>query len=204
MISYEQKIFIIGNGGHAKVLAGLLRRQYPLGSVSYIIQSHENISSDTIFEFDFFENRKKTDKVYNGVGPKPYGNTHVMKITEKYKQNSCMFPNLISNESIIATKIIEDSGIQILCGSIVSEDVKIGRYSVLNHGVIVEHDCEIGDFCHLAPGAIICGGVNIADGCFIGAGAVILPGVIIGKNATISANSKVHINVPPGEVYFGN
>jgi UDP-4-amino-4,6-dideoxy-N-acetyl-beta-L-idosamine acetyltransferase len=199
----KKSIYIIGNGGHAKVIEGMLRHIQPGRSVTKVISDEDLCSKKFILERDFLELDNIDCDIYNGVGPRPFGNKSNVEIIKKYTQNAFVFQNLISTKSLISPNIEVNTGIQIFCGSIVSEDVSIGKHSVLNHGVIIEHDCIIGDFCHISPGAIVCGGASIGNQTFIGAGAVILPGVKIGANVTISANIKVQNDVSEGQVVYG-
>ena len=71
----KKRIFIIGNGGHAKVVEGMLRRIHPGRPVTKVIKDGEFCSKPFILEGDVLLGDKFDCDIYNGVGPRPFGNT---------------------------------------------------------------------------------------------------------------------------------
>lgn len=67
------------------------------------------------------------------------------------------------------------AGCQLLVGSIVGCNARIGQHCIINHRATVNHDAQLGDFVHVAPGAQVLGGATVGEGCLIGANAVVLP-----------------------------
>src|SRR5579885_1680129 len=58
-------------------------------------------------------------------------------------------------------------------GCVLTTNVTLGDYVVLNLNCTVGHDTHIGDFVTCNPGCNISGGVWIQSGCLIGTGTVI-------------------------------
>ena len=90
-----------------------------------------------------------------------------------------------------------------MTGAVITQDIIIGRGTLVHINVTVHHDCRIGEYCELSPGCHILGKAQIGDGCSVGAGAVILPGMTIGGQATIGAGAVVTGNIADGATVKG-
>lgn len=95
------------------------------------------------------------------------------------------------------------AGVFVAAFGVVAPAVQVGCSVIVNHGAIVDHDCWIGDFCHIAPNATLGGGVRVGQGAMVGAGAVVLPGLSIGEGAVIGGGAVVTRNVPAGGIWAG-
>ncbi len=116
-----------------------------------------------------------------------------------------------------------------LWGCTLGDDVSVGSYAEIGHGVIVGPRTRIGAFAFIPPGVVIgpdcfigpratftndkfprtgrpweCLKTVVQAGASIGAGAIILPGLTIGERAMVGAGSVVTENVPDDAVVAGN
>jgi sugar O-acyltransferase (sialic acid O-acetyltransferase NeuD family) len=94
-------------------------------------------------------------------------------------------------------------GAVICAGAILTTDVRLGSFTVINRAVNISHDVEVGDWSVINPGAQVSGDVTIGRGCLIGAGAIILQGRHIGDGAVVGAGAVVTHDVPPGTTVVG-
>ena len=94
-------------------------------------------------------------------------------------------------------------GVDILAGSIITNDVCIGEGTLINVKSSVHHDCRIGKFCEIGPGTCITGGSILGDFTSVGANSTILPKVKIGSNVTIGSGAVVTADVPDNSVVVG-
>lgn len=98
----------------------------------------------------------------------------------------------------------------ILCpSSMVTSNVRIGKFFHANPYSSVAHDCVVGDYVTFLPGARCSGRVQIGDYACIGAGAVIKQGsddkpLSIGARAIVGMGAVVTKDVPPGVTVVGN
>lgn len=97
---------------------------------------------------------------------------------------------LMSPESINLGK-----GSIISAGSILTVNIRMGDFVIINLHASVGHDCILGNFVSLMPGARLSGGVTLEDEVYVGTNATILPGLRVGKGATIGAGAVVTKNV---------
>jgi len=91
----------------------------------------------------------------------------------------------------------------VTAGVVMTTDVEVGSWNVLNRCSTYGHDVRIGSFCVVNPGAVVSGAVRIGDGCLVGAGAVILQGLTVGGGAVVGAGAVVTRDVPPGATVVG-
>lgn len=98
----------------------------------------------------------------------------------------------------------------ILCANtIITSNVRIGKFFHANIFSYVAHDCIIGDFVTFAPRVHCNGNIHIHDYAYIGTGAILKQGdlekpLIIGEGAVIGMGAVVTKDVPPYTTVVGN
>jgi len=95
------------------------------------------------------------------------------------------------------------AGTVVFSGAVVQPGAVVGRHCIINTGATVDHDCVIGDYAHIAPGVHLAGEVKVGEGAFLGIGSVAIVGVVIGAWATIGAGAVVIADIPPGATAVG-
>lgn len=93
--------------------------------------------------------------------------------------------------------------------TIITSNVKIGRFFQANCQCNISHDCVIGDYVTFAPGVKCNGKVIIGDHAYIGAGALIKEGrygkpLVIGDGAVVGMGAVVIRDVEPYVTVVGN
>jgi len=85
----------------------------------------------------------------------------------------------------------------IICSSnIITVNVSIGNFVILNLMCTVGHDTIIKDYCSFMPSVNISGEVLIEEGVYVGTGAVIINQLNIGENTIVGAGSVVAKSLP--------
>lgn len=132
-------------------------------------------------------------------------NRAVNRIRESITNSNIIFPNLIDPSVFFVDEqtVTMGEGNIIQNGCMISCDVKIGSFNLLNDHVVVGHDNIIGDFNGLMPGAHLSGGVTIGNNNLLGVASVVLQGLIIGKGVTLGANSVLMTNPRDNSTYLG-
>lgn len=95
------------------------------------------------------------------------------------------------------------AGTNIMAGTRVTNDIRIGRGCLINLNCTIGHDSIIGEFVELSPGVKVSGHCNIGSFSSIGTNAVIIPKVNIGKNVTIGAGAVVTKDIPDNSLAVG-
>jgi len=88
-------------------------------------------------------------------------------------------------------------------GVVVTTNIIIGDYVILNLNCTVGHDTVIEDFVTCNPLCSISGNVRLENGCFIGAGATVLEKKTVGGDAVVGAQACVVSDLPPQTTYVG-
>ncbi len=91
----------------------------------------------------------------------------------------------------------------ILDGVTITNDILIGKGTLINLNCTIGHDSRIGDFCDISPNVNISGHCTIGNYCSIGTGTVIIPRINIGYNVTIGAGAVVTKNIPNNSLCVG-
>lgn len=114
------------------------------------------------------------------------------KLYLKYKKNlNLQFPSII-DPSVKMTDTVKMGKGNIFCpGSILTVNVEVGDFCLINMGCTIAHDCLLDDYVSVNPGCNLSGNVRI--GCFteVGTGSQIVQGITIGKEVDIWAGSVV-------------
>ena len=75
-------------------------------------------------------------------------------------------------------------------------DITLGRFVLLNLGCTVGHDAELADFCSLMPHANVGGAARLAPGVYLGTNATVIQGVQVGENTIVGAGAVAVRDLP--------
>lgn len=198
----SKKIAIYGFGGFGREVKNLI----------------EDINQDSnqyefIGFFDDNSNLNDIDTKYNFLGginelnewdeeiaiAIAVGDPKVKKcIVEKIINKNISYPNLI-HPSVIGNpnNYTLGKGCIICANNIITVDISIGDFLILNLSCTVGHDTIINDFCSVMPGVNISGEVQLGNCTYIGTGAKIINLVEIGENTVVGAGAVVSKSLPP-------
>jgi sugar O-acyltransferase (sialic acid O-acetyltransferase NeuD family) len=102
------------------------------------------------------------------------------------------FPNLIHPTVLVDAATLQlGRGNLIAARNILTVNVRLGSFNVVNLNCTIGHGVVIGDCCVINPGAHLSGGDTIGSQCLIGAGATVLGGLTIGDGVLVGAGSVV-------------
>ena len=95
------------------------------------------------------------------------------------------------------------AGAIIMAGTVITNDVKIGKACLINPDCTISHDTVIGDFVEISPAVQITGNCIVGDDCSIGTGATILPKLKLGNHVTVGAGAVVTKDIGAGITVVG-
>ncbi len=195
------KIFVIGNGGHSKVVIDCLRKNN-IEIAGIITKEEENNSNEShrgyksISENKFIHNFKTEEvKLVNGIGITPKNLNKRIILINKMKKIGFNFLSIVDRSATVADDVHLGEGSQVLHGSVIQSDTSIGDHSIINTSVSVDHDCKIHEHCHIAPRSVLCGEVTIKKKTFVGSGSIIVNKICIEEECTIAAGVTVNKNI---------
>ena len=200
------KLAIIGGGRHALESFYLLR---DIGCDDKVIafvqdeveEGRQIMGIPIVAKSDFIRQHQGVEKPHllGCIG----SIIHSKRLVEWFKNEGFVFFNAISPTIKTDRQKSIGTGVTIAQGSVVTANVSIGNYSIINIGCTISHDVVIGDFVNISPGVHLAGHVHIDDEVFIGIGANVIPNIKVGKGAVIAAGACVIKDVPPYSLVAG-
>ena len=88
-------------------------------------------------------------------------------------------------------------------GCILTCDIVLGRFVLLNLGCTVGHDAGLADFCSLMPHANVSGAARLAAGVYLGTNATVIQGVQVGENTIVGAGAVAVRDLPANVTAVG-
>lgn len=201
------KTIILAAGGHAAVLAEVLRvnntrvagfTDAAPARRGSMVEGLKVLGGD-----DFLTKLKPSaTRLVNGLGTS--GDTGARRrLYEAWNARGFRFPTVLAESAEVARSASLGAGCQVLTRAVVHPRAVIGENAVINTAAVVEHDAVVGAHAFVSPGAVLCGGAKVGAGAFIGAGAVVLPGVTIGADARLGAGAVATRDIRPGATAVG-
>lgn len=189
----NQRVLLIGAGGHAKVIADLFFEAgvelagclSPRGSSQ--LREVPWLGDDAALEYF----NPEQYRIHVAIG----SNRLRRELTLRIRKAGFKAASAISSRAVISRHARIGAGVAIMAGTVVNSDAYIQAGAIVNTSASVDHDCNIGEFAHLAPGCHLAGTITVGEGAFLGTGASVIPGITIGSWAIIGAGSVVISNI---------
>lgn len=203
----DEKVIIIGAGGHGKVVActalaaGLKVHGFVEADKDRI--ANEVIGIPVLGGDEVVRSLKPSEvRLLNGIGS--VRSTEASeKVYREFKNDGYRFLTLAHPFAWIDPNVRMDEGVQIFAGAVVQPGTKIGENACIYSGAGVDHDCTIGAHSQISPGATLCGLVRVGASTHIGAGATVIQEISIGDHCLIAAGAVVIQDVPNGTTIMG-
>lgn len=112
---------------------------------------------------------------------------------------SLFFPALVHPQVALrpAQRVALGEGCIIQRGCILTCDITLGRFVLLNLGCTLGHDSVLEDFCSLMPHANVGGGAHLAASVYLGTNATVIHQVRVGAGTTVGAGAVAVRDLPP-------
>ncbi len=199
-------LFILGAGGHGKVVAEIALNSYKFENI-YFLDDNKKIGSTVLkfkiincIDFDFIETLKNKDNYFIVA----FGNCIQRRDTQnKLDELGMNIISLIHKKTSISEFSSIGKGSVICAGVILGPDTSIGIGSIINHSSTIDHDSNLGDFVHVCPNSSLAGSVNIGSLTVLGIGSKIIENISIGDECFIGGGSLIIRDIPKGKKAFG-
>ncbi len=193
-------VFILGAGGHARVLLDCLRLSgvQVLGLLDADPAKHglEILGTRVLGGEDLLESCDPgTVALVNAVGSVKSMEVRAA-VYERFASRGFNFPVVRHPSAVVAEDAAIGAGVHLLAGSVVITGSEIGENTIVNTKASVDHDGRIGAHVHLAPGVTLSGGVRVGERTHIGTGASVVQFVTIGSRCLVAAGAVVVADVP--------
>jgi pyridoxal phosphate-dependent aminotransferase EpsN len=195
----HKRVYLIGCGGHAKVVAAtLLDAGYDVAAVFDDDSARWRTTLSGIPIVGPIDAVKQHERLPAVIA---IGSNRIRKgIAERLDLE---WLTVVHPKASVDASVELGQGTVVFAGAVIQPDTRVGDHAIVNTAASVDHDCLVGDFVHLAPGVHLAGGVSVGDGAFLGIGSTAVPGAEIGAWATVGAGASVLENVPREVVVVG-
>ncbi len=196
-------IYLIGAGGHGKVVADTFLLN---GCLLSILDSNPALEGSSLLGVRI----EREERVLLSLNhPADFfvsiGDAESRRrVSERWEEHGHRLVRAIHPTAIVSRSALLELGVCLLAGVIVQADCRIGKGAIINNGVTVDHDTKIGDYVHLAPGVHLAGNIQVGEASWIGIGSSVREGIAIGPRAMVGAGSVVVEDLPGEVVAYGN
>lgn len=192
----DDKIIVVGAGGHAKVVIEILRACGH--DVSFCVGGPDAVDvclGVPVLKGDHWLEKLRAEgysRAFIGIGP----NRLRLKLAHIALNLGYELINAISPSAVVSPSVKMGTGVVAMAGAIINAEAEIGDLAIINTGATVDHDCKIGMAVHIAPQSGLAGTVTVGEGAFLGIGCRAIPEVTIGEWAMVGAGAVVTKNIP--------
>jgi sugar O-acyltransferase (sialic acid O-acetyltransferase NeuD family) len=204
----KEKVVLIGSGGHAKVVADILRE---MGTYEIIgVTVKDTGSHDTFCGYPILGGDEVLPKLINdgvrsvAIGIGGFTDNNLRKrVYTKVKALGFRVVSAIHPRTAISGSASLGEGVVIFPGVIINTEVRVGNNVVIATGSTVDHETTVEDHVLISAGVTIGAYASIREGALIALGAKIVSGIQVGKNALVAAGGVVIENVGENARVFG-
>jgi len=189
----NKQVYILGAGGHAKVVISTLQAKGY--QVAGIYDDDPALLNTFILNVPVIGSIRNLSRDFSEAAAVGIGDNNTRRqIVQQFPD--CKWVTVVHPSAVIDPSAELGVGTVVFAGAIVQSHVKIGNHVILNTTCSVDHDCVVKNFCHLAPKACLAGIVTIEEGVFMGISSVAIPQVKIGAWSIIGAGCVVIREMP--------
>ncbi|HEY4186718.1 MAG TPA: hypothetical protein VGP07_16695 [Polyangia bacterium] len=185
------KLFVIGAGGHARVIASLLPAAPEF--VTTTPATEDERLGTVVMDNPGAE-------FYLGLGT----NRDRMRVADKLRTLGARLPTCVAPNVFVARDAQLDAGTVLCPGSQIGSRAHIGFACIVNTLSSVDHDCLLGDYGQVTAGVTIAGTVKVGKNGFFGVKSAVIPNLTIGDDVVVMAGSLITKNVPDRAMMGGN
>jgi sugar O-acyltransferase (sialic acid O-acetyltransferase NeuD family) len=191
-------IWIIGAGGHAKVVIDTVRALGTIDVRGVLDDDPLRLGTDVLgVPVRGEASLESIDRFGVEQAIIAVGSNRARAALARRLAGRLSWATAIHPTACLSRDVSIGEGTVVFAGAVVQPSSVVGRHVILNTACSVDHDGLVGDFVHIAPGVRLAGNVRVGDGAQLGIGCCIIPGRTIGHWASIGAGSVVVHDIPP-------
>ena len=208
MLIEKDKICILGKGGMAREVFLIIKDNLKGKEIEieklcfFLVKDDEYDPNEKILGINCIPESEFNSELYElviAVGD--------CRLREKIKNkfpDSTVYPKIISKYAVVSEYASIGKGAIICPGTIITCDVEIGEFVIINLNVTISHDSKVGNFSTIAPGVNINGNCLLKDGVYVGSSVAVKQGVSICNDVIIGMGAVVVKDISSTGTYIGN
>jgi sugar O-acyltransferase (sialic acid O-acetyltransferase NeuD family) len=204
----QQRIILIGGGGHASVCLDSLSASGVFNIVG-IVDSLAPVGSSILGleclgrqeEMNELAVRYDLHGFFIGIGD------NVLR-KRVYEQVSALCPklewvNAIHPSAVVSASVEMGSGNAVMAGTVINAGCSLGNGCVVNTNSCLEHDSTMNHYSFLGSGSVTGAKVHIGELSMVSMGVVISDRLTIGRNSMVGLGSVVVKHVEENSLVYG-
>lgn len=205
-VSGMQRIMIWGAGGHARVVADIIRRGGGFEIAGFLDdvrpeRQGEEFAGGRVLGDSSLLSALQEERPAVALGVGDCGAR--VRMARRARELGLALPVLVHPSAVLSGDASAGAGSVLVAGAVVNPGARLGAAVLVNTLASVDHDCTLEEGVHVGPGARLGGGCVVGREAWIGIGAVVRDGVRIGQGSLIGAGAVVVQDIPPGVVAYG-
>lgn len=196
----EEAVYVLGAGGHAKVVCSALRAQRR--SIAAIFDDRLELRGQLLDGIPIVGPIAEIPDTSDSICIVAIGDNAKRRAVAGLFR-SVRWTNAIHPHSWVDPTATLGPGSVVFAGAVVQASAIVGHHVIVNSGAIIEHDCVLGDFVHLGPGSRLAGAVSVGPGAMLGVGSSVIPGKRIGEWSVLGAGAVLVSDLPDGVTALG-
>lgn len=205
----KTEIVVFGAGGFGREVAAMLKfsnlaEDYELvGFIDDGLKKGHTVNGlQVLGNTDFLFETHQPFAIAMGIG-EPQTRRQIVELLQENK--NLTWPNLIHpNARLHDPQNIKMGRGNIICdGNIITTNVDLGDFNIINLSCTIGHDAQLADYCSLMPSVNLSGGAGLEDEVYVGTGAKLIKATTLGKGCIIGAGAVVNKDIPPGATAVG-
>lgn len=192
------RLFIIGAGGHGKVIADIAMK-CGYREIAFFDDNAKGECMGIPIKGKCGDTQQYADKESDFIIA--IGNNKIRRmLADKLQLN---WVTLIHPSAQIGINVKLGAGTVVMANAVINPSASVGSHCIVNTAAIVEHDNVLEDFVHISPNAALGGTVHIGQQTHIGIGATVKNNVTITSCCTIGAGAVVTKDITETGIYTG-
>ena len=206
-LSVRIPLVICGTGGHARVVADIVRVGSDYDLVGFLDDVYPERHGQRFCDATVLGGREQMGNLM------AQGIRHVIlafgdnasrrRIGAELVATGFILGHAVHARATVAADVRIGGGTVVMAGAVLNPNATLGESVIVNTCASVDHDCVLGNAVHLSPGAHLAGAVRLGDESWIGLGAVVLEGRSVGARTTVGAGAVVTHDLPADVVAYG-
>lgn len=200
------KLVIIGAGGHARVVADILRATGAHQIVGFVAPPRlpfELVSGlpllGSIEDLAALKARHPFEGAALGVGDNAQrALAYAAVLAAGLEPVSAVHP-----AAVVCGGVVLGRGVVLAAGAILGTEARLGNDVIVNTGATVDHQCVLADHVHVSPGAHLGGRCSVGAETWIGIGATVIQDLTVGHHVTLGAGATLLSDTPNRVVMVG-
>lgn len=192
-------VWVIGAGGHAKVVIATLRAAGR--ALAGVLDDDTAKHGTTVLGVPVAGPVERAADAAHEAIVAVGANAVRKRIVEALP--GVRWASAVHPSAVVHPSVEIGAGSVVFAGAVIQPDTRLGRHVIVNTGATLDHDSRLADYVHVAPGCNLAGDVHLGEGAFLGIGARAIPGVRVGAWATVGAGAVLVRDLPDAVTAVG-